>query len=147
MWAKWGQSKTKCRSFPNALVPHKVQHHPKLQCDRAYTHACGEAGADGGPAQSAANETPCDISKFSATLQCSWGVPNRRGRCDLQDEKTSGDMRIASPLRQGKIEGPRAQHQRQPAAASEKPVAAHQAARDSSFKGTCTDCKADQYIL
>ena len=25
MWAKWGQSKTKCLSSPNALVPHKVQ--------------------------------------------------------------------------------------------------------------------------
>ena len=25
MWAKWGQSTTKCRSSPNALVPHKVQ--------------------------------------------------------------------------------------------------------------------------
>ena len=25
MWIKWGQSKTKCRSSPNALVPHKVQ--------------------------------------------------------------------------------------------------------------------------
>ena len=57
-----------------------ASHHPKLQCDRAYTHACGEAGADGGPAQSAANETPCEISKSSATLQCSWGLPSRLGR-------------------------------------------------------------------
>ena len=48
----------------------RPSHHPKLQCDRAYTHACGEAGADGGPAQLAANETLCEISKSSATLQC-----------------------------------------------------------------------------
>ena len=48
-------------------------HHPKPQCDRAYTHANGEAGADGGPAQLAANETPCEIS---ATSQCSRGLPD-----------------------------------------------------------------------
>ena len=74
-----------------------ASHHPKLQCDRGYTHACGEAGADGGPAQLAANESPCETSKSSATLQCSWGLPSRLGRSDLQDEKTSGDKCTASP--------------------------------------------------
>ena len=44
-------------------------------CGKAYTYACGEAGGNGGPAQLAANETPCEISKSSATLQCSWGLP------------------------------------------------------------------------
>ena len=65
--ARAGHSKSLCLSSP------------KLQCDRAYTHACGEAGADGGPAQ-LANETPCEISKSSAALQCSWGLPRRLGR-------------------------------------------------------------------
>ena len=45
----------------------------------------------------AANETPCETSKFSATLQCSWGLPSRLGRSDLQDENTSGDMRSFTP--------------------------------------------------
>ena len=64
---------------------------------------------DGGPAQLAANETPCEISKSSATLQCSWGLPSRLGRPDVQDEKTSGDtvsQCTASPPGQGKILGP-----------------------------------------
>ena len=30
----------------------------------------------------AVNETPCEISKSSATLQCSWELPNRPGRPD-----------------------------------------------------------------
>ena len=54
--ARAGHSKSMCLSSPQA------------QYDRAYTHACGEAGADGGPAQLAANEIPCEISKSSAIL-------------------------------------------------------------------------------
>ena len=54
-----------------------ASHHPKLQCDRAYIHALGEAGASGGPAQLAANETPCKISKFSASLQYMSEAPGR----------------------------------------------------------------------
>ena len=54
-----------------------------LQCDRGNTHACVEAYAESGPAQLAANETPCETAKFSAILQCSWGHPSKMGRSDL----------------------------------------------------------------
>ena len=90
-------------------------------------------------AQLAANGTPCEISKSSATLQCSWGLPSRLGRPDVQDEKTSGDTCTASPPGQGKISGPRAQHQRLPAAASEKTVAAHQAAPQAGAGAPATN--------
>ena len=96
-----------------------ASHHPKLQFDRAYTHACGKAGTDGSPAQLAADENPCKTSKSSANLQCSLGLPKRLGRYDLQDEKTSGAMCRASPLGQGNIEGPKAQHHGRAAAAFE----------------------------
>ena len=60
------------------------------------------------------------------------GPPDPRirawARPDVQDEKTGGDTCTASPPDQGRISGPRAQHQRLRAAASEKTVAAHQAA-------------------
>ena len=49
-------------------------------------HACGEAGSDGGPAQLAANKTPCEISKFSATLQCSWKLPSLCNEAQVQIE-------------------------------------------------------------
>ena len=66
--------------------------------------------------------------KFSATLQCLWGLqlPSTPGKSDLKDEKTSGNMCTASRGDQGKTEAPEARHQRWPAAAVDKPAAAHQ---------------------
>ena len=49
------------------------------------------------------HETPCEISKSFAILQCSWELSSRLGRLDVQDEKTSGDTWTASPSGQGKI--------------------------------------------
>ena len=63
-----------------------------------------------------ANETPCKYSKSSATLQCSWQVPDNLFRSDLQDEKTNTDMCTALNSDQGKTDtldtlGPRVQRQ------------------------------------
>ena len=54
-------------------------------------------------------------------------VKRRLEKLDLQDKIISVSMCTASPPDQGKTEGPRVQHQRRPAAAFEKPVAAQQA--------------------
>ena len=51
--ARAGHSKSMCLSSPKA--PERTE---------PYIHACGEAGADGGPAQLAANETPCEKLKI-----------------------------------------------------------------------------------
>ena len=58
------------------------------------------------------------------------------GRSDLQVGKTSGDMCIASLPNQGKTEEVRVQHQRRPAAAFDKPVAAHQAVPQQEHRPT-----------
>ena len=51
--ARAGHSKSMC----------PLEHHPKLQCDRACTLDCLKAGVGGGLAQLEANETPYEISK------------------------------------------------------------------------------------
>ena len=60
-----------------------------------------EAAAVGGPAQMAANEIPCGISKFFVALRCAtglpWGLPSELGRSDLKDKTTSSDVCTASP--------------------------------------------------
>ena len=81
----------------------------------------------------------CNFAVLMGTSPVDWAGP------DVQDEKTSGDTCTASPPGQGKIEGPRAQHQRLPAAASEKTVAAHQAAPQQEHRPpTGWTCHAQQ---
>ena len=62
------------------------------------------------------------------------GIAQFLGRSALQDEKASGSMHTASRPAQGKIEIPRAQPQRWPAAALEELAAAHQTVRQRPGK-------------
>ena len=68
-----------------------ASHRPKSQCDRACTHACGWEDANGGHAQVAVQGTTCRISRISAILQCSWGLPS-----NLVNSDNAGSERPAS---------------------------------------------------
>ena len=68
-------------------VSEKVNPLVKSWLTSLHTRLC-QAGADGGLAQLAANETPCEISEFSATLQCS--VPGGSDNVPRASRATAG---------------------------------------------------------
>ena len=85
-WAKWGHSKTKCLSSPNALVLHKVQR-------RRCRGTAGLASLPCSTAWQAKHETPCGTASAAAAwkwaleaqskAQCAadWGAETMQSTC------------------------------------------------------------------
>ena len=129
--ARAGHSKSMCLSSPKAPEPthtpvaRQAQMAALLNWQQMRPHA--------------KPQNPLQLCSAHGDFPVDWADLMCRTR------KTSGDTCTASPPGQGKIWGLRAQHQRLPAVASEKTVAAHQAAPQQEHRPpTGWTCHAQQ---